>query len=186
MSFHLRILLCVVFSLGLASASQAQTKIAIVNINGALVGTRDGQKAVSELNARQAAKSKEFEQKRNEILGLQGQLDKGANTLSEAAKNALFASIAAKKKTVEREMEDAQADLQADEQKILQQLGAKILAVVQRYAHDNSYTMVLEAGTNTSPVLYASAGIDITKDIIELYDKSAASPAPASAQPFGK
>ena len=186
MNFHLRILLCVVFSLGLASASQAQTKIAIVNMNGALVGTRDGQKAVSELNARQAAKSKEFEQKRNEILGLQSQLDKGANTLSEAAKNALFASIAAKKKTVEREMEDAQADLQADEQKILQQLGAKILAVVQRYAHDNSYAMVLEAGTNTSPVLYASSGIDITKDIIELYDKSAASPAPASAQPFRK
>jgi outer membrane protein len=161
--------------LGLTSQGQ----LATININSALAGTRDGQKAVSELNARQAAKSKEFEQKQNEIVALQDKLNKAANTLSDAAKNALFASIAAKKKTVQREMEDAQADLQTDEQKILQQLGEKILAVVQRYAHDNGYTMVVDVGSNASPVLYASAGIDITKEIIELYDKSAA-PAPAN------
>ena len=73
-------------------------------------------------------------------------------------------------------MEDAQSDLQADEQKILQRLGEKILAVVQRYAHDNGYTMVVDVGANASPVLYASASIDITKEIIELYDKSAPAP----------
>ena len=183
MKFNLRILLCVVLPLGLASAGQAQTKFATVNINGALIGTREGQKAVAELNAKQASKSKEFERKQNEILTLQDQLNKGANTLNEAAKNALNASIAAKKKTFQREMEDAQADFQTDEQKILQQLGEKILAVVRRYAQDNGYTMVLEASTNSNVVLYASANIDITKDIIELYDKGAASPPPASAQP---
>ena len=90
-----------------------------------------------------------------------------------------FASIATKKKTFQREAEDAQADLQSDEQKILQQLGEKILAVVQRYAHDNGYTMVVDVGSNTSPVLYAAAGIDITKEIIDLYDKSSPSPAPS-------
>lgn len=83
-------------------------------------------------------------------------------------------------------MEDAQADFQTGEQQILQQLGEKILAVVQRYAHDNGYTMVVDVGANTSPVLYASASIDITKDIIELYDKSAATPARASPKPAGK
>jgi outer membrane protein len=150
-------------------------------MNSALIATRDGQKVASELNARRATKSKEFEQKQTEILALQDQLSKGANTLSAAAKNALFASIAARKKTYQREAEDAQADLEADEQKILQQLGEKILAVVQRYAHENGYTMVVDVGANTSPVLYASAAIDITKEIVELYDKgSAALPVPAN------
>ena len=93
---------------------------------------------------------------------MQDQLSKGANTLSEAAKNALFASIAARKKSCRREAEDAQADLEADEQKILQQLGEKILAVVQRYAHENGYAMVLDVGANNSPVL------DITKEIVTL------------------
>lgn len=166
--------------LALAWGAQAQTKLATVNMNGALIGTRDGRKAVSELSARQATKAKEFEKKQNEILTLQDQLNKGANTLSEAARNALFASIAGRKKTVQREMEDAQADLQTDEQKILQQLGEKILAVVQRYAHDNGYTMVVDVSTNPGPVLYASASIDITKEIIELYDKNATAAPPPS------
>jgi outer membrane protein len=183
MSLKNRIALLGALPLALAWGCQAQIKLATININGALVGTRDGQKAVSELNAKQAVKSKEFEQKQKEIIGLQDQINRGANTLSGAAKNALFASIAAKKKTVQREMEDAQADFQTDEQKILQQLGEKILAVVQRYAHDNGYTMVLDVGSNASPVLYASAGIDITKEIIELYDLSAAAPASGNKPP---
>lgn len=180
MNFKFTFLMWPLLLLALTLGVQAQTKLAIVNMNGALIGTRDGQKAVSELSAKQAAKAKEFEKKQNEILTLQDQLNKGANTLSEAAKNALYASIAGRKKTVQREMEDAQADFQADEQKILQRLGEKILAVVQRYAHDNGYTMVVDVGANTSPVLYASASIDITKEIIELYDKTAAAPPPPS------
>ena len=185
MNFKFKALMWPMLPLALTLGIQAQTKLAIVNMNGALIGTRDGHQAVSDLNAKQVAKSKEFEQKQNEILGLQDQLTKGANTLSEAAKNALFASIAARKKTVQREMEDAQADLQSDEQQILQRLGEKILAVVQRYAHDNGYTMVVDVGANNSPVLYAASSIDITKQIIELYDKSAAAP-PASEKPPGK
>ncbi len=153
-------------------ACQAQVKLATINMNAALAGTQDGHKAISDLNTKRAGKSKEFEQKQNDILALQDQLSKGANTLSEAAKNALYASISARKKTVQREMEDAQADLEADEQKILQELGAKILAVVQRYAHDNRYSMVVDVSTSAGPVLYASADTDITKDVIDLYDKS--------------
>jgi outer membrane protein len=172
--------------MALASAAQAQTKLGTVNMNGALIGTKDGQKAVSELNAKQAAKSKEFEQKQDEILELQTQLNKVADTLSEAAKNALSISIATKKKAVQRQMEDAQADLQADEQKMLQQLGEKILAVVQRYAHDNGYTMVVEAGPNSGPVLYASDSIDITKEIVDLYDKSVASATTPANKPPAK
>ena len=162
----------------LAVASQAQMKLGIVNMNGVLAASRDGQRAASELNALRSAKTKEFQQKQSEILSLQDKLSNGSNTLSEAARNALYASIAAKRKTVQREMEDAQADLQSNEERILQQLGEKILAVVQKYAHDNGYTMVVDAGANNSPVLYASASIDITKDILELYDKSTAAAAP--------
>ena len=70
----------------------------------------------------------------------------------------------------------------ADQQKILQQLGQKILAVIERYARDNGYTMVVDVSTPQTPVLYASPSIDITKEIIELYDKSAAAmSAPAAA-----
>ncbi len=118
---------------------------------------------------------------------MQDQLNKGSNTLSDTAKNDLYKNIEAKKKNLQREVEDAQADLEADQQKLLQQLGQKILAVIEKYARDNSITMVVDVSSPQTPVLYASPSVDITKEIIELYDKNAQSgggaPAPTTSAP---
>ena len=180
-----KLLLWPVLALALTWTAQAQQgKFAVINIQGAIISTKDGQKAAAELNAKTAPKKKELEQKQNEINALQDQLSKGSNTLSESAKNDLYKNIEAKKKTMQREVEDAQADLEADQQKLLQQLGQKILAVIEKYSRDNGITMVVDVSSPQTPVLYASPSIDITKEIIELYDKSTASasaPAPAPA-----
>ncbi len=185
-----KLLLWPVLALALTWTAQAQQgKFAVINIQGAIISTKDGQKAAAELNAKTAPKKKELEQKQNEINALQDQLSKGSNTLSESAKNDLYKNIEAKKKTMQREVEDAQADLEADQQKLLQQLGQKILAVIEKYSRDNGITMVVDVSSPQTPVLYASPSIDITKEIIELYDKNASSasaPAPAPAAPAPK
>ncbi len=171
-----KVFLWPVLALAATLTAQAQQgKFAIINIQGAIISTKDGQKAAAELNAKTQPKKRELEQKQNEINSLQDQLSKGQNTLSESAKNDLYKNIEAKKKSLQREMEDAQADLEADQSKLLQQLGQKILAVIERYAKDNGYTMVVDVGSQNTPVIYASPSIDITKEIIELYDKSTAS-----------
>ena len=176
-----------VLALAVTLTAQAQQgKFAVINIQGAIVSTKDGQKAAAELNAKTAPKKKELEQKQNEINGLQDQLNKGSNTLSETAKNDLYKNIEAKKKNLQREVEDAQADLEADQNKLLQSLGQKILAVIEKYARDNSITMVVDVSSPQTPVLYASPSIDITKEIIELYDKNAASGASAPATTTSK
>ena len=45
----------------------------------------------------------------------------------------------------------------------------------QEYAQDNGYTLILDVSSQQTPVLYAANGIDITQDIIGLYDKNAPS-----------
>ncbi|HTW63135.1 MAG TPA: OmpH family outer membrane protein [Bryobacteraceae bacterium] len=177
-----RVFLWPVAALALTLTAQAQQgKFAIINIQGAIISTKEGQKAAAELNAKTQPKKRELEQKQNEINSLQDQLNKGQNTLSESAKNDLYRNIEEKKKNLQRDVEDAQADLEAEQQKLLQQLGQKILAVIERYARDNGYTMVVDVGSPNTPVIYASPSIDITKDIIALYDKStAALDAPSS------
>ena len=165
-----------VLALAVTLTAQAQQgKFAVINIQGAIISTKDGQKAAAELNSKTAPKKKELEQKQNEINSLQDQLNKGSNTLSDTAKNDLYKNIEAKKKNLQREVEDAQADLEADQNKLLQSLGQKILAVIEKYARDNGYTMVVDVSSPQTPVLYASPSIDITKEIIELYDKNTAS-----------
>jgi outer membrane protein len=174
-----------VLALAVTLTAQAQQgKFAVINIQGAIISTKDGQKAAAELQQKTAPKKKELEQKQNEINGLQDQLNKGSNTLSDSAKNDLYKNIEFKKKGLQREVEDAQADLEADQQKLLSQLGQKILAVIEKYSRDNGITMVLDVSNPQTSVLYASPSVDITKEIIDLYDKSTASggaPAPAPA-----
>ena len=180
----------VVPSLVLAATLGAQTpsptnKIAVIAIQQAIVATKDGQKAAAELGSKAEPKKKELEQKQSDINSLQDQLSKGQNTLSESTKNDIYKNIESKKKSLQRDFEDAQAEMDQEQQKILQQLGQRMLAVIERYARDNGYTLVVDVSNPQTPVLYAAPSIDITKDIIELYDKSAAqliSPAkPASS-----
>ena len=181
-----KLLLWPVFALAVTLTAQAQQKVAIINIQGAIIGTKDGQKAAAELNSKTAPKKKELEQKQGEISSMQDQLNKGANTLSDSAKNDLYKNIEAKKKLYQRQVEDAQADLEADQQKLLSQLSQKVFAVIEKYARDNGYTLVVDVSAQNTPVIYASPSIDITKEVIELYDKSTAAAggsAPASAAP---
>ncbi len=176
-------------ALGVALSAQAQgapSKVGVINIQGAIVTTKDGQKAASELETKSAPKRKELENKQNEITQLKDQLQKGQNTLSEATKAELYKNIDAKTKLLNRDVEDAQAEFDQDQQKILQQLGQKMMAVIDKYAKDNGYTLILDVSSPQTPVLYASNTIDVTKDIIDLYDKNttpASAAAPAATRP---
>jgi outer membrane protein len=182
--------------LALASSVIAQTasqppatqpgKIAIIYFQGAIVGTKDGQKAAAELEAKTNPKRKELELKQNEVNSLQDQLTKGQNTLSDAAKNELYKNIEIKKKVLQRDFEDAQEDVKQEQDKLLQQLSQKVVAVVERYASDHGYSLVVDVSSPQSPVIYASTAIDITKEIIDLYDRSSSAmsnPAPAMSAP---
>jgi outer membrane protein len=182
--------------LALASSVIAQTasqppatqpgKIAIIYFQGAIVGTKDGQKAAAELEAKTNPKRKELELKQNEVNSLQDQLTKGQNTLSDAAKNELYKNIEIKKKVLQRDFEDAQEDVKQEQDKLLQQLSQKVVAVVERYASDHGFSLVVDVSSPQSPVIYASTAIDITKEIIDLYDRSSSAmsnPAPAMSAP---
>jgi len=168
---------------------QAQSpsgKIAVIAIQNAIVATKDGQKAAAELDSKAGPKKKELEGKQGDINSLQEQLSKGQNTLSEATKSDLYKNIESKKKSLQRDFEDALAEMDQEQQKILQGLGQKMMAVIEKYARDNGYTLVVDVSNPQTPVLYASPSIDITKDIIELYDKSAGQmSAPKPAAPTG-
>src|SRR5438552_11867283 len=189
-SFTVKSKLLVVFTMAVAAAlaanAQAPTKVAVISIQGAIARTKDGKKAIAELDSKAAPKRKELDQKQTDINTLKDQLSKGSNTLSEATKADLYKTIQQKTTSLQRDFEDAQADMDQEQQKILQQLGQKILAVIERYARDNGFAMVVDVSSPQTPVMYASPSIDITKEIIDLYDKNSASmssPAPAAKTP---
>jgi outer membrane protein len=169
---------------GLAAALCAQTqptKVGIIHIQNAIISTKDGQQAASELQNKFEPKRKELEKKQSEINALQEQLRKGANTLSEEARQKLMREIDAKTRNLNRDTEDAQSEFDQEQQKILQELGGRLMQVIDKYARDNGFALILDISSPQTPVLYAANSIDITQAIVELYDKNAPSSAAAAA-----
>lgn len=166
-----------------AFAQQPPSKVGVISIQGAIVGTKDGQKASQELDSKFVPKKKEFDSRQNEIAQLQDQYNKGGNLMADDKRNQLAREIDEKKKRLERDMQDAQEELQSEQQKVLQGLGQRMLAVIEKYAKDNGYTMILDVSNPNTPVLYASSGIDITQDIVSLYDKTTTNGGPAAGAP---
>ena len=166
----------------LAISVQAQTpsKVGVISVQGAIVGTKDGQKASQELDQKFAPKKKEFDSRQSEMAALQDQYNKGGSVMSEDKRNQLNRDIDEKKKRLERDIQDAQEELQGEQQRLLQSLGQRMMAVIEKYAKDNGYSMILDVSNPNTPVLYASSAVDITQDIISLYDKN---PPPAGATP---
>ena len=166
--------------LGLVLSAAAQTpgKVGVINIQSAIVSTKDGQKAASEIQTRFSPKKGELDKRQADISQLQDQLNRGRNTLSEEARQNLVREIDQKTKSLNRDTEDARAELDQEEQKIMGELGGRIMSVIDKYAKDNGYNLILDVSNPQTPVLYASNTIDITKDIIDLYDKNAPAPGP--------
>jgi outer membrane protein len=177
-------------ALGFCAMAYGQTaappsKVGIINIQQAILQTKDGQKAAADLNAKFEPKSKEMERKQGELQTMQTQYRSGANTMSDEAKQKLARDIDQRAKLLKRDQDDAQAELEAEQGRIWQELGQKLMSVVDRYASERGFALILDVSSPQTPVLYASNTIDITRDVVGLYDGGHTGAATPAAAPTG-
>ena len=59
--------------------------------------------------------------------------------MSEEAKQKLMREIDQNTKSLNRETEDDQAELDQEQSKIMQELGQRMMTVIDKYAKDNGY-----------------------------------------------
>lgn len=178
-------------ALGFAVALQAQTaptKVGIINIQQAIISTKDGQTAVKNLQERFNPKQKLLQDKQAEIQQLQQQLQRGANTLSQEALGKLRQDIDDKQRDLQRAGEDAQMEFDQAQQTTFAGISQKMQNVIDKFARDNGYALIIDVSTPQSGVLFASNSIDITKDVITAFDadtsgSASAAPAPAASKP---
>jgi len=177
-----KFLIGLAFVAATALSAFAQQKIAVIDMQSALLSTKDGQKAANELKAKFGPKEAELQKKQADLQAKQDQYNKGINTMSEEAKANLVRDIDTLTKNLQRDSDDARQDLDAEQQRVLNDLGQKMMQVLQKYAIDKQITMVMDVSGQPNNVLFASNSIDITRDIVTLYD-AAAPAAPAAAAP---
>ena len=166
-----------------AAAASTPTKVGVIQIQAALAATKEGQKAAAEMETKMGPRKKDLDGKQAEIKDLQEKLQRGGNTLADNAKEELTRNIDSKTKSYNREIEDAQAELEVEQQKIVSVLGQKMMAVIDKYAQQNGFAVILDVSNQNTPVLFAATAVDITKDFIDIYDKTVFTQTPTGAPP---
>jgi len=163
-----------------AASSQpaAPAKIAVIAFQMAVGQTNEGQRDFADLQRKYAPKEAALKSLSDEIDNLTKQLQAQGASLSEAERNNRAKAIDDKKKQLDRETEDLRNDGQQDMQDLYNTLASKVYDVLQSYAQQQGYTLILDVSQQQSPVLYAVNGTDITKAVIDAYNLKSGVPAP--------
>ena len=172
---------------GGAPAAAAQ-KIGILNVRQAVFTTAEGKLALAELQSQFAPRTSELDALRKQIEALQNRLNAESRTLSDEEKARLQRQGELLARQTQRKQQEFEEDAQAAQGEVLERIARKMDDVMGRYARENNFTLVIDVSSQ-NVVVFAAPQIDITQDIIKLYDQAfpvragAATPASAPPQP---
>ena len=166
------------------AGSPSGNKVGIVSIQDAIANTNEGKKELEALQQKYSPRQAALQSQNEELENMKKQLQAQGDKLSDEERNTRVRSATEKQKTLQRSAEDFQNEVQQAEQEILNRLGKKMLDVLEKYAKENGYAVVMDISNPQTPVLYANPGTNITKNLIEAYN--AESPATAAPKPATK
>jgi outer membrane protein len=157
-------------------------KIAVIAFQVAVGQTNEGQRDFADLEKKFEPRQQQLKTLSDDIDNLTKQLQAQSATLTDAQRSERSATIDNKKKQLDRDAEDARTDFQQQMSDLYQTLAAKVYDVMQSYAEQQGFTLILDVSQQQSPVLYASSTTNITKAVIDAYNVKSGVPAPP-AQP---
>jgi outer membrane protein len=153
---------------GAASAG----KIGVINVRQAIAGTAEGKQAGAELQSQFAPRQNELETLNKQINDLRQRLDASQGKLSPEEALRLQREGEVKARQAQRKQDEYQEDVNAAQADVFDRIGRKMIDVLDRYARENGYVAILDSSAQNTPILFASTNIDVTQDIVRLYDQA--------------
>ena len=165
------------------AAPAGPTKIAIIQFEGVVAQTNEGQRALSQISAKFQPKQTQLKQQSDEVDSLKKDLQASGDKLSDVEKQSRARTIDEKEKSLQRSFEDTRNDFTGEMNESLQAIAQKVAAVMTSYAQQQGYTVVLDAGQQQSPILWAAESTNISEAIVQAYNQKSGVPAPPPAAP---
>jgi outer membrane protein len=165
--------------LPIAAFAQGVHKVGTLSVLRAIGECTEGKAAMADFQKQVDAKQEELQRKNAEIQGLQKQLQDQQRTLNDESRAALSKTIESKNTELQRATEDARKEFTDKQNEIFNRIGSKLMPVLQQYAKENSFAVIVDSSSQSSQLVYADPAIDVTDDLIKRFDAAQ----PGSAQP---
>lgn len=167
-----------------AAAPAGPAKVAVIAFRLAVLKTNEGQRQFADLDKKFEPRQESLKKLNDEVENLTKQLQAQSEKLAPAEQESRAAAIEAKKKQLQRDLEDAQNDYQQEANQILGGLYSKVYDVLQTYVEKEGFTVVLDSTASQQQyILYATPSTDITKAIVDAYNVKSGVPAPPAEAP---
>jgi outer membrane protein len=146
----------------------AQVKVAIINLQKAVLDTAEIQKAQKELEARYKPRQDKMEALQKELQNIQNQLQTLAGKLTPQAEQEYNLQGQRKQRELQRVTEDLQADVDRERQDILGRSGTRMSDIVKKVAETKGLDVVVDV----SNTIYFKPALDITAEATAEYNKA--------------
>jgi Skp family chaperone for outer membrane proteins len=180
------LMVCPAYLAAQSAPATSSEKVAVVDIQQTIMDTAEGKQAIQELQKKYQPRETEIQQRQQDVQQLQQQIQKQMTTLSADEQRRMSHELQDKQTVLQRLEQDAQSSFQYDRDTVMRELGQKVVKVINQYASTHGYALVIDG--SQVPVYYAAKGVDITPEIVKLYNSShpvqsasASTDSPASA-----
>jgi outer membrane protein len=154
-----------------AAASPASApafgRLGFVDVQRVLARSAAGVSAREQLERERAVMQKEMDGRRQELEKLREELEKKGPLLTAETRREKQDAFERKRRDATRLADDLQKELEKKEQTLLQRVLQDVSFIIERVAKDKGYAMIVER----RGLLYASAEVDLTDEIIRVYDQ---------------
>jgi outer membrane protein len=170
---------------GAPTVAAAGNKVGVINARQAIASTSEGKQAGAELQTQFSSRQNELENLNKQINDLRQRLDAGRGKISADEEARLTRDGQKLTQQLDRKQNEYQEDVNSAQADVFDRIGRKMLDVLDRYARDNGYVVILDSSAQNNPLLYASTAVDVTQDIVKLYDQAypVKGPVPATSTP---
>nr|HEV7952937.1 OmpH family outer membrane protein [Candidatus Acidoferrales bacterium] len=177
------------FSFAPAAMAQAQpTKFKVMDMRTAIIATAEAKADVAQLQSQFAPQQAQLETLNKQIDDIARKLQAGSNTLSDEEKARLTRQGQMLQSQSKRAQDQLEEQSNAAQQDLVDGIGRKMMDLVETYAKENGLDAVLNTSSDSIGVLYKAPSMDVTQEIVKLYDqkypvKASATAAPKPATP---
>jgi outer membrane protein len=174
---------CVLFFSASVAFAQSPKQVSApvyvtVAFNAAVLQTAEAKHMFSDLQSKFAPRQTHLQELNTQIETLKKQINDHAASLSEADKAEKLRTLDTEERQLQHDADDFKGDTDSASQQAFQAVAQKFYAFLQEYAAQHDYSLVIDRGSEATPVVwYAAANVDITAEVIKAYDlKAAATP----------
>lgn len=166
----------VAFLLALSAPASAETKLAVVDTQRAVMETEDGLRAQATLKKHFDKRQRELDDKQTQLQKEREDIEKQKDVLSKQALENRIEKWQKDMTQLQTVFVEYNKELQKKQSEMTQPVFQKVMTIIRRLATQNGYDMVVDK----QAVPYHRSDLDLTDRVIAEYNQSG-EPAPAGS-----